>query len=207
MADEAAQLLPGTARWNRIILLARLPFVRLGDERWAQLQGRCSAWMGCSQAAVPQAQTGARAVNDSWWREKPMAGPQLWHLTTFVSTKSSNKVKRQTAAVKSSHKRPSRLQQGGHVHRGSLKCGSEAFFCGPWAPPDPVIEILPSSAFCATQKWDVSLPQQSVSVTSLTPGWDSGHFLSLAAFPLHLFHPLIIWYPDGAFTGEKSLAV
>lgn len=51
------------------------------------------------------------------------------------------------------------------------------------------------------------LPQQSVSVTSLTPGWDSGHLLSLAAFPLHLFHPLAIGYPDGAFTGEKSFAV
>lgn len=51
------------------------------------------------------------------------------------------------------------------------------------------------------------LPQQSVSVTSLTPGWDSGHLLSLAAFPLHLFHPLVIGYPDGAFTGEKILAV
>lgn len=84
MADEAAQLIRVTARWNRIILLAGVPFVRLGVERWAQLQGRCSAWMGCNQAAVPQAQTGARAVNDSWSREEPSAGPQLCHLTTFV---------------------------------------------------------------------------------------------------------------------------
>lgn len=48
-----------------------------------------------------------------------------------------------------------------------------------------VIEILLSSAVCVTQKWDVSLPQQSVSVTALTPGWDSGHILSLAPVPLH----------------------
>lgn len=51
------------------VLLARLPFVRLGVERWAQLQGRCSAWMGRNQAAVPPGQTGASAVNYSWLKE------------------------------------------------------------------------------------------------------------------------------------------
>lgn len=69
MADEAAQLLVWTARWKQIILLARLPFVRLGVERWAQLQGRCSAWMGCNQAAVPRGQTGVSAVKYSWLKE------------------------------------------------------------------------------------------------------------------------------------------
>lgn len=59
----------------------------------------------------------------------------------------------------------------------------ELFFCGSGAsipPSGSVIEILLSSAVCVTQKWDVSLPQQSVSVTAATPGWDSGHFLSLS---------------------------
>lgn len=46
-------------------------------------------------------------------------------------------------------------------------------------PSQPSLtEITLSSAFSVThtQKWDVSLPPQSVSVTALTPGWDSGHF-------------------------------
>lgn len=69
MAVEAAQLLIWTARWNRIILLARLPFVRLGVERCVQLQGRCSTWMKAKQAAVPRGQAGAKAVNYGWLKE------------------------------------------------------------------------------------------------------------------------------------------
>lgn len=49
------------------------------------------------------------------------------------------------------------------------------------------IAIMLSSAFSVTnaQKWDVSLPLQSVPVTSLTLGWDSDHF-ALFFFPLPL---------------------
>lgn len=94
----------------------------------------------------------------------------------------------------------------------AVKGRLEFFFCGSGAsipPSDSVIEILPSSAVCYTQKWDVSLPQQSVSVTALTPGWDSGHILSLSLslpFPSIPLHPLVIWYADGALTGEKSFS-
>lgn len=46
------------------------------------------------------------------------------------------------------------------------------------SPTASLIEIILSSAFSVThtQRWDMSLPPQSVSVTELTLGWDSGHF-------------------------------
>lgn len=51
-------------------------------------------------------------------------------------------------------------------------------------PSASIIEILLSSAFSVNQKRDVSLPQQSVHVTALTSGWDSGRFsLSPSFFP------------------------
>lgn len=76
-----------------------------------------------------------------------------------------------------------------------------------------LIEIMLSSAFSVThtQKWDVSLPLQSVSVTGLTSGRASGHFthfLSLS-FSLSLspsLHPLVIWRPDGAVAGKGSFS-
>lgn len=72
-----------------------------------------------------------------------------------------------------------------------------------------LIEIMLSSAFSVThtQKWDVSLPLQSVSVTGLTLGRASGHFthfLSLSLSPS--LHPLVIWRPDGAVAGEGSFS-
>ncbi len=54
-----------------------------------------------------------------------------------------------------------------------------------------LIEIRLSSAFSVThtQKWDTSLPPQSVSVTELTLGRDSGHFAHFFFF-LSLSLPL-----------------
>lgn len=96
------------------------------------------------------------------------------------------------------------LQQGGDIYSGSGWMSASHFSTSsgcsssllPHPPHQPPIEILRSSAFSVTQKRDVSLPQQSVSVTALTSGWDSGHF-SLSLSPSYSFsifhHPLVIW--------------
>lgn len=78
-----------------------------------------------------------------------------------------------------------------------------------------LIEIMLSSAFSVThtQKWDVSLPLQSVSVTGLTSGRASGHFthfLSLS-FSLSRFPPLSTHLSFGAqmepLQAKEALAV
>lgn len=53
--------------------------------------------------------------------------------------------------------------------------------------------LLSAFSVTHTQKWDMSLPLQSVSVSVLTLGWDSGHFA-------HFFFSLSLPPPPSTYT-------